>query len=258
MDDKTLKIGVITEKPADYLSIDDLLYGQRHFVRDGQTYKEVTKEPASPVRTLKDRNYSLYDTDSFTRYVEQYGNADTGIIFYTSSGLTMFLDEKNRVEQVTHHLTLSLEMRTFLSESGVRKEFSQKDLLKAIETFPEVVGDIDDLLPRLKLLQMSKVVDFESDIDPHNHTFIYKEKAGDQTTKLPKSIILTLPYFEGSENILEIAVDFEVEMPTSENAKPVFTLSNAKADRTKKEALEREIETIKERLSGWNFMQGSF
>jgi hypothetical protein len=244
------------KKPQDGFSINDKVYGERHFIREGDRYKEVTLPPLIPVRTLKDRSYTVTDSASFVSYVKRYGNPDEGIIFFNSTGVVMFFDEKNRVEKVSLPFAKSLELIAFLGNDN-GKEFDQKRLAKTIETFPEVVADSDILLPCLTLLQMSKQVDFESNIDPHNHTFIYKDKSGDQTTRLPKQIVLNLPYFEGSVNKVNVLADFEVEMPTSAGAKPVFRLHNPRAERTEREAVEKEIETIKAELPGWMFVQGS-
>lgn len=245
-----------TSNPQDGFSIDDKVYGERHFTREGDRYKEVTLPPLVPVRTLKDRSYTVRDSASFVEYVKRYGDATNGIIFFNSAGVLMFFDEKNRVEKVNLPFAQSLELSAFLGK-GPGKEFDQKRLVKTIETFPEVVGDSDMLLPCLTLLQMSKQVDFESNIDPDNHTFIYKDKAGDQTTRLPKQIRLWLPFFEGSQNKMFVLVDFEVEMPTSEGARPVFRLLNPRAERTERDAVEMEIETIQKELPGWMFVQGN-
>jgi len=251
--------------PADQLIINDKVYGERHFLREGAGYKEYTKDPIVPIRIHVDRKYVMHDSASFIEAVKMYGESEKGVIFYeltatqnnTAGTVTMFFEHGNRKESVTLPLLRSLEFRAFLN--GKEKAFSQKEFLKLLETFPECVGYAPLLRPMVEKVQLSTKIEFEANLDPNNITFIYQEKSGgNQTGTLPRKITLSLPYFEGSTNKVTIEADLEVTMPKQENAKPEFRLVNIKHERTEREALTAEIATLHVALTGWLFVNGKY
>lgn len=75
---------------------------------------------------------------------------------------------------------------------------------------------------------------------------------------LPKRIKLKLPYFEGSENIIEIDADLEIIIPKNESEKLRFALYDAKSSRTLRDAVNGEVEKIKDSLDKWMFVNGKF
>lgn len=246
-----------TAIPKDNFTIIDKEYGERHFVRHGSHYEEVTKTPIKPVRTHADRQYSIRDTESFIAYVNRYGKDKDGIIFYNDKGLKMLFEESNRKEFVSLPFGSSLELRSFLGEYGTSKEFTQKQFFKVLETFSDCLGEqAKILLPSVERLRLDSQIEFESNIDPHDMIFTYKDKAGLQTTHIPKKLVLTLPYFEGSNILIDLAVDLEVSKPRNENDKPYFTLTDPKAERTERDALDEEINVIKDGLPEWMFVHG--
>lgn len=244
------------EKPEDYIKIDDKEYGERHFIREGEGYEEVTKPALNPVRVHADRNYQASEAGSFVKYVLGYGDREKGIIFFNDKGLTMFFNESSRVESVRLPLLSSLELRTFLGDMGNGRRFDQKAIVKAIETFPDVIDGGAIIRTYLEKLKLDTTIEFESDIDTRNHTFVYKEKTGSQTAEIPKQLRLYVPYFEGSANRVEVTVDLDIQRPKSADEKVSFSLTDPKAERTKRDALKLEIDTIQKALVGWMFVQG--
>lgn len=256
--------------PDDQFTIADKVYGDRHFVRKGEGYEEVTKPPVTPIRVHQDRTYIMSDAASFVTAIEKCGgDPKTGIIFYqgdygkNNTRITMFFDEKTRRESIVLPLTLSLEMQSFFNSDDLAGtgEFDQKSFLKLIDTFPECVSadsmTAAILRGNVEKMQLSTEIKFESNLDKDNLEFVYKEKTGGaQTGKLPKKLMLTLPYYEGSSNKIEIGVDLEVVMPKNEGEKPVFTITNIKHERTEREALKSEIESLGEELYQWVFCNG--
>lgn len=255
--------------PADYLTFKDATYGERHFVRNGEGYDEVTKDPVEPIRVHADRQYIMHESVAFVDAVEEYGNKDTGIIFFEllsdlpgiAGAVTMFFDQSSRKEKITLPLARSLEFRSFLN--GKEKMFSQKDFLKLIDTFPECIeidsSNVNVFRAMVEKLQLSTKIDFESNADPRNLTFIYQERSGgDQTGSIPKKITLVLPYFEGSGNKVVIDADLEVTTPKNEGEKPSFKLGNVKHERTEREALKMEIDSLQSKLAGWLFVNGKY
>ena len=253
------------QKAADYIVYKDSVYGERVFVRNGDKYTEETKKKLQPIRIHSDRKYVMTDSVSFTAAVKKYGDATKGIIFYVgnhgqnNTRVTMFFDEDSREESIQLPLTSSLEFRAFLN--GKEKTFSQKDFLKLVDTFPESIV-VDGAVPyfrhMVEKLQISTKIDFESNVDPANLTFIYQARSGgDQTGKLPKKIKLSLPFYEGSTNKVDIDVDLEITTPKNQDEKPAFKLVNIKHERTERDALKAEIATLEQALDGWLFVNGS-
>lgn len=246
-----------TAIPKETFTIVDKVYGERYYVRKGEDYIEVTKPPVVPVRVHEDRSYIMNDSASFIDAVKKYGDKSAGIVFYDKSAITMFFSEDSRKESIRLPLALSLEFRSFLG--GKEKTFDQKGFLKTLETFPECVENVAVLIPMIEKVQLSTSIEFESNADPNNVTFIYQEKSGgNQTGRLPKKLTLTLPYFEGSENTVEIDADLEVTMPKEEGSKPLFKLVNIKHERTEREAIKSEINSLSENLYGWLFVNGKY
>lgn len=242
--------------PKDHISFKDGVHGDRHFVRESEGYKEVTKPLPEPVRIHKDRSYLLTDTESFIKYVEKYGDPKKGIIFCGNNELTMFFDEGSRGEKIHLPFKQSLEVTTYLGTAG-KKDFTQKDFVKALETFPDVVEGGNFLLPNIEWLKIDTEVNFESNIDQRDHVFIYKEKEGSQTARIPRQIILSLPFFERSKHKTVITADLDIERPRSADDKPKFTLVNHRHERTVREAFEAEVEAIRTALKNWTFIWGN-
>jgi hypothetical protein len=248
--------------PADQFTIQDKAYGERNFVRDGETYREVTKDPVVPVRTHSDRSYVMHDPASFISAVSKYGDKSKGIIFYNGAHgqdgtlVTMFFEEDSRKESIKLPLAWSLEFKSFLN--GKEKAFDQKGFLKLLDTFPECVSSaVATLRPAVEKIELSTAIDFVSNLDTDNLTFIYQEKTGgNQTARLPKKLAIELPFYEGSSNKVTIIADLDVTMPKEEGAKPQFKLSNVKHERTERDALKSEIASLSAALAGWLFVNG--
>lgn len=265
MDQKEIKLLMSDQTvPVDYILYDDPIYGKRIFVRQGTGYKEETKPTPEPVRIHADRAYTMNDASSFVAAVQKYGDPMSGIIFYDEIGVTMFFDEDSRTEKVSLPLTASHQLGAFFKADedgvGVRGTFTQKEFLKLLDTYPECISNISTLRPMVEKVQLSTTIDFEANLDPNELTFIYQEKSGgNQTGKLPKKLMLTLPYFEGSMNTVTIAVDLEITKPYSDTEKPIFTLTNINYQRILREALVMEIVELQKLLpEDWIFVHGTF
>lgn len=242
------------EIPIDVFTIDDILYGERHFIRNGENYKEVTKEPKSPVLIHKERDYEVKGTDSFIEYVEEYGVATDGIIFYTDSGVKMYFDESARTDKVSVAFRKSMELVALLDGKQEGKSFTQKEFVEVLETYPEVLGEDNELLiANLGNIKITKDTNVESNIEPGKIKFMYEEIRGTQSTTIPDRFKLTMPFLENGE-LMDIDVKLEVEVPNANNERLQFKLTCPKFTRYTLEAVEKEIAKIKEKLTGWHFI----
>lgn len=253
----SVKVEVEEGFPKDHISFKEAGYGERHFVRKGEGYEEVTKPLQEPVRVHKDRSYTVNDSDSFIGYVEEYGDKEKGIIFCGKDNIVMFFDEASRAEKVVLPFQPSLEIRSFLGDIAGSKRFTQKDFAKVLETFPDAVEGQKLLLPCVERLKIETQVEFESSLDERDHMFMYREKDGTQTARIPKQITLVMPFFERSKNKVTILADLDITRPRSADEKPVFTLTNPRHERTHREAIEAEVDGIRDALKGWMFIWGN-
>ena len=267
MDPKEIKF-VMSDQivPADLLVYKDPVYGERIFTRKGAEYVEQTKGPLQPIRKHSERKYAMSDSASFVAVLKKCAqDSAKGLIFYQEDRITAFLEEDNRDESVSLPLKKSLEMQQFfsggLNEPGVGV-FNQKSFLKLLDTFPECVTaegtTVHVMRALIEKMALAVEISFESNLDPDNLEFLYKEKAGggSQSGKLPKKITLSLPYYEGSKNKTVIHVDLDIVMPKAEGDKPKITITDVKHARTKRDALEAEIASLKTELTGWLFVNG--
>jgi len=252
----SVNIAVEEGFPKDHISFKEAGYGERHFVRKGEAYDEVTKPLQEPVRVHRDRCYAVNDSDSFVRYIGVYGDEGKGIIFCGNNQLVMFFNEASRAERVVLPFQPSLELKSFLGD-GPKKTFTQKAFAKVLETFPDAVEGQKLLLPCVERLKIETQVEFESSIDETDHVFFYREKDGTQTARIPKQITLGIPFFERSKNTVLITADLEITRPKSADEKPVFILTNPRHERTHREAIEAEVEGIRNELKNWMFVWGS-
>jgi len=251
-----MMVSGIVDQMGDHFEIEDPVYGKRFFVRNGTTYQEVTKPTPTPIYIHKNREHKLADTQSMVSFINRYMDATSGIILFDDSSIKAYFDANNRVEFVQYSFVPSLELKAFCGD-GPGAVFSQKNLVKAIETFPDVIAEGRTLLPYIELLQVQTIKDFESNVDPLNHTFIYQERrGGNQTATLPKRITFRGPYFEGSKLTTEFLLDMEIEIPKSENEKATFKLINPTHIRTRRDALIREIEEFRKGIAdNWMVIQ---
>lgn len=169
----------------------------------------------------------------------------------------MFFEEDNRQEVIELPLSRSLELKVFLGQQGILREFTQRDLVKALETFPDCLPDHNGLHAKIEHLKMDSVVNFESNVDPHSIVYTYTEKSGTQTAKLPKVINLKVPYYEGSDHTVEIAVDLDIKKPTAEGEVPIFILSDPRHSKTHRDALDEERSIVETGLKDWMFIKGN-
>lgn len=244
------------EIPKDHLVFKDEDYGERHFLRDGHGYKEVTNDPIEPVYVRTARGYTMNDAASFTTYVNKYGNSTTGIVFYNNTCVTMFFDERKRNEFVYLPLNKSTEAVCFFGEELRSKDSTQKEFVELLALFSECVDGYEKILPLVERIKVDTTIEFESSVDPRNIKLMYVEKAGNQTAEIPKEIKLIFPYFEGSKNKIEVMAKFEIKAPKEAGAMPVFSLSDPRYERTKRNALNAEMESLKKELPKWMFVNG--
>lgn len=260
MSEKELKVGVgLQEKPEDRLTIIDSELGrERHFTREGAGYKEITTGSLEPRRKVRDRSYRMNTARSFVDYITEHGDAEKGIIFARERGLQMFFSEASRDQGIVLPFERSLERDTFLGD-GNGRSFNQKDFVRALEMFPDCIEQNANgiLLAAIEHIDVSVAIEFESNIDPNNFIFSYSEKGGDQTGRIPKKLRISMPYFEGSSVETEVDVELIVEVPKSPGDGLWFVLREPKHKRTLRDALDKEVNSIKGQLPDWLFVNGN-
>lgn len=261
MSDDKKKVELSTKPeglPEDMIQFTEEGFPQRTFLRRGDQYSEVTSKAVQRVMRNSDREYHMYTPDAFVTCISKYGNATEGVIFYSQEqeGLVMYFNEAKRQEFVKINFVKSLEVTALLGQHGLGKDFVQKDFVDTVETFADCIQGGPELLALATHVKMDSTVNFESNIDPRNHVFMYSDKKGEQTARFPKKLALTIPFFEGSKIKTEVVVNLEIQMPKSADEYVVFTLSDPKGSRTAREAFQTEVDDLKKALKNWLFLAG--
>lgn len=240
----------------DLLNFKDGDLGERFFIRNGESYKEVTTDKTLLKKNYhRNKQYHFRDLLSFIDYCNEYGEPTEGIIFVNPQRITMYLNEENREEYVRYEFSYSQELILLLGRDGQSKSFSQKDLHKCLSSYPASF-EPTDILPKIQSLKISSKIDIQSEIGDNEHKFLFQERGCNQTCALPKEIILEIPYFEGSNYVTKIKTGLEIIKPQSSDEKVRFVLENTYFEKAKTEALELEINFLKDELKGWNFFKG--
>ncbi|MCK5236921.1 MAG: DUF2303 family protein [Deltaproteobacteria bacterium] len=220
----------------------------RLFVRNGKwTYElQKTNEHEPPSKHFG-RNHSIIDTEGLAAYMNTFMSDVEAITFINSQGIKAYHNAMNREESAERRFRRSLEYKALLGKDGV-ETFGQKALLTILETYPEVLnveGQDPMLTEKVRIICVQKDITLESNLDPDNLSFIYKEKQGEQSGKMPRKIQLEMPIFEGSPH--KYIIDIEVELET-DNGNIEFTLINHRHERDIKLAVQDELETLKDVL----------
>ena len=247
-----------TDLGEDHLSFEDPAFGGiRHFLREDKGYKEVTKNNAPVLpHNPKPRTYTAENTQSFISFLGKHGKAAEGIIFSKGFNVQAYLNEESRDEVVKFKLMTSLELISILGADGSEKTFKQKEFARIVEAFPDVFGGREELLANITKVKIDTNTQFESNIDPNNIKLYYEETNGKQEASIPKRLKLTLPYFEGSDNIIKIDIDIDIHKPSADNGDLTFTLSDFKAGKTERDAIKAEVDKLKAELTDWLFIAG--
>lgn len=173
------------------------------------------------VHSVKPFGYIFKDIASFIEYCS--ANVDPGaggIILYTDRGLVglhnYYMPEGNKVY---YNFELSPELQAWKGARNCSHKIFRKFLEERLDELVDTT-----IFTTLATLKMNTTIHFESDFDDdRNHGFIYQEKDGKGSSKIPKEFTIKVPFFVG-DPIQEIALRLNISQPKDPDSRPIFII----------------------------------
>jgi hypothetical protein len=202
---------------------------------------------------------SVRNLDSLIELVRRKGNSNVSVIFYNDTGVHVVMDsfeEERPQDTATLKFRNSDEYQEWAQIIGQR--INQKTFVDFLRRRPEgQVEDIESLLAAAQKINFATTITGEASYeDTNNVTFVFKMGDVEGSARLPRILIISMPLIHGSDSIMDMEVEMEFVKPKADNEKPYFVLTMPKYDRYWREALEYEIEKLKEELPGFLILEG--
>lgn len=230
---------------------------------------DVTVQQKLPERDLYQgppdyRAHVLTDTDSFVAYAHKYGTAEKSVVIVGTEGATLTLEEQpEKGGRETMTLTLPKAEDFIEWSEAVGAALDHRQLL----TF--LMEHEDNLLDPKVLLAMQSVkatstVNYESDIRDDGKTLgvVFKSQAGDELKSFPKAFDVVLPVLEADEadkgQWAKVNVKLTIDMPTTPQGKPTFTLFCPELRTVHKQRIRAEANLLRDALDGWLVIEGTY
>lgn len=206
------------------------------------------------------KNHQLDTIDAIAELVKFRGSKEGTLIFYNESGAGIIIDDRimNR-PQDKGNFKFSMSEQWKEWKKVIETILNQRqfvDFLKLRE-FNEVI-DLDKLLGQIQFISFGTLIngDFNYE-DKNNITMIVKIKDTETTAKIPQQIFVNIPLVFGSDQVVGLEIQLDLDRPTNENSKPIFKLTCPKFNRYWKVAIEFEVNRLKELLPGYQIISGS-
>jgi hypothetical protein len=202
---------------------------------------------------------SVRNLDSLIELVRRKGNSNVSVIFYDDTGVHVVMDslEEDRPQDtVDLKFRQSEEYQEWAQIIG--KQINQKTFVDFLRRRPDgQVEDNESLLAAAQKINFATTITGEASYeDSNNVTFVFKMGDVEGSARLPRILIISMPLIHGSDSIMDMEVEMEFVKPKADNEKPYFVLTMPKYDRYWREALEYEIEKLKEELPGFLILEG--
>ncbi len=206
-------------------------------------------------------NYTLESVQSVIDLVEWKGDQENTVIFVDESGIQVILDDTvtgRPKDTAQYSYKDSLEFQEWKKNDAIGNILKQRDLVDFLKRRPE--GEVDELeylLATIQKLNLATVITGEYEqSDSNNVTVSFKIKESEGSAKIPKTINVHMPLIFGSDKVLDMEVELEFRAPRNEGEKPVFLMTIPKYKRYRQEAIEYEVNKLKEALEGYLIMSG--
>lgn len=206
------------------------------------------------------KRHQLDTIDAIAELVKFRGSKEGSLIFFNEAGAGIILDDRimDRPQDKGHFKFLaSEELKEW--QRVINKSLNQREFVDFLKLRnPEEVVDLDYLLGQVQFIQFGTLIngDFNYE-DKNNITMMVKIKDMETTAKIPQQITVNVPLVFGSAKVISMEIQLDLERPTNENQKPVFKLTCPKFNRYWKEAVEFEVNRLKELLPGHQIISGS-
>lgn len=204
--------------------------------------------------------YKLDSIESVAALVKAKGSQEHTVIFYNDDTVGVILDDSvmdRPKDYATYAFRLSDELSAWNALFG--RTIDQKSFVSFLkQRKPGEIENVEDLMAKIQNLKIATEIigDYQYD-DNNNFTVMFKTKDGENNITLPSALNLHLPFLYGSNKVIDIEVEMELIKPKSENEKPCFKLGCLKYDQYLKEAVDYEVERLKNMLPGYLVLAGS-
>lgn len=206
--------------------------------------------------------YQADSTSSLIDLIKSKGVQENCVIAYNDKGFQVILNDKvvdRSQDRITYGFKKSLQYQEWqkILENGFA--FDQKgfiDFLRRRE--PSEVDNVDTLVAAVQNFRYVTNIagDFTYD-DNNNYTFSIKIGDAEGVVKLPQCIYVNIEVYNESDFVQNMEIELEVRKPKSEGEKPTFVLTCPKLQRYLKEALDNEINVVKQALDSYLIVAGS-
>lgn len=210
-------------------------------------HQEYVLHTEAPLR------YTFKDIASFIKYCSANIDPDIrGIILYADSGLTGLHDYyMPRGNRVNYNFELSPELMAWKQV----RNYSHKMFRKFLEEKLDELVDVA-IFKTLATLKMNTVIHFESDFDDdRNYGFIYQEKDGKGSSKIPKEFTIKVPFFVG-DPVQEINLRLSVSQPKDPESIPLFTVEIIGEQRLLVDSVAKLIANLRKALPEHMILHG--
>jgi hypothetical protein len=216
---------------------------------------------AAPIYNYQGFRYLAESNQSFIDLVKNKANKPAAVIAYNEHMVQAILDDTikdRRQDTVKYEYRFSQQLQEWSRILNQGYTFNQKEFIDFVRRREEgEILEAEMLLMALKNFKYETIItgDFTYE-DNNNYTCMVKIGDSEATVSIPKFIYPTIEIYNesGFKQVMEIEI--EVIKPKSNEEKVHFKLSCPKYKRYEKEALDNEIQKIKEGLEGYLIVAG--
>lgn len=209
-------------------------------------HKDYHIQDTQPLR------YSFTDIASFTTYCEKIINPEQGIIFYTKKNLVGLHDRLKPTGNAIHHnFELSPELQAWKNVTNASHKYFRQFLEERLDELLD-----REIFTALAVLKINTAIHFESDFeDDRNYGFVYEEREGKGSSKIPKEFDIIVPFFAGDPPQV-ISLRLDVPSPKSSDAKPSFNIEIIKETKLLADNVSKLIAKLKTDLPAFMILNG--
>jgi len=212
------------------------------------------------------RRYIIDSTDSMIDLVIERSNPGEVIVFHNDDGIITVFNPgitERPPDTAKYCFDIAQDIQEWLDIVNHPKNgLKQKDFLDFLKCKKrDQVPGVELLIAEIQKFKMATTITGEFDYeDDNNVNVVFKMKDGEGNAKLPKVINLKMPIIENSDFIFDLEIELSVKKPKAEDERPEFSMKCPKWKRYWKDAVELEIEKLKDKLGmyGILILAGSF
>lgn len=196
--------------------------------------------------------YDFKDIASFILYCKADIEPYDGIIFYTNDKI---IGLHSRLQPKGNRIHYNFELSPELWAWKQARNFSHKMFRKFLEERLDELVDTT-IFTTLATLKMNTTIHFESDFDDdRNYGFVYQEKEGKGSSKIPKEFTISVPFFTGDSPQI-IPLRLNVPQPKDSGTKPSFTIEITREERLLTDNVALLIEKLRKALPEHMILHG--